>query len=755
MAMVRRAARLVRSFGLLVLFLAAALFGTASGVIFASIDDLPQIAALESYNPGTTTRVLGSDGSVIEVLSNERRQIISYDQIPPVLRNAIISAEDDEFFTHGGVSFKRIGATVVKRSIGMQKSGGASTLTQMLARGLFLTNDPTIERKIKEILLALQIEKAYTKEQIFTMFCNKIFLGQGANGVEEASQTYFGKHARELTLDEAAVIAGIIQSPSRQNPFKDLTLTKRRRDYTLGRMATERYITAAEADAAKKRPIVTVGQSVAPSLAPYFKETLRIYLEDRYGATAVSEGGLVIQTGLDAKLQRVANAALDEELRRLDKLRGYRRPPVYVEKSGRSLETYAASLNREPVENEYVPSVVTSVAGKVVLVQTGRWKGTIDAAGYEWTKLRADDVVRRGSMVEVKVLKTDAKAGTFTAKLDQGLVPTGVQGAVLAIDNHTGQILVMIGGSSFYDTISSKGSQFNRALQARRQVGSLFKPFVFTAAIDKGMTAADIIIDEPKDYLPGPNQPLYSPKNYENDYEGPMTLRHVLAHSRNVPTVKLMDILTPEAVVPYARALGIQSPIPAFLSTAIGAAEGTLLEMTSAYSAYPNQGVRMEPITIVKVMDREGNVLEENYPEPHEALKADTAAILTSMFESVVKGGTASSVLDLNWPLGGKTGTTDDFTDAWFVGFDPDITVGVWIGLDQKKTLGDKMAGAQVALPVWKTIMKSWIERRRAELPEKPSFPRPSNVVDYVMPDGKTEVFIAGTAPGKPVIEKH
>jgi penicillin-binding protein 1A len=271
------------------------------------------------------------------------------------------------------------------------------------------------------------------------------------------------------------------------------------------------------------------------------------------------------------------------------------------------------------------------------------------------------------------------------------------------------------------------------------------------------MTAADTIIDAPKDYLPGPNQPVYSPKNYENDYEGEMTLRHILAHSRNVPTVKLMEFLTPEAVVPYARMLGIKSPIPAFLSTAIGSAEGTLLEMVSAYSAYPNQGVRMEPLWIQKVTDREGNVLEENFPEPHDALKADTAAIMTSMFTSVVRGGTASAAAEAigDWPLGGKTGTTDDFTDAWFVGFDPDITIGVWIGFDQKKTLGEKMAGAQVALPVWIKIMKSWVERRRAELPEKPTFPRPSNVVDYVLPDGKTEVFIAGTAPGKPMIEKN
>jgi penicillin-binding protein 1A len=430
-------------------------------------------------------------------------------------------------------------------------------------------------------------------------------------------------------------------------------------------------------------------------------------------------------------------------------VRGFRKPTKNYAKEGTDLEK--VTLNawpRELAADDIVPAIVTGIEGKVVRVRVGRWTGTIDPEGYAWTKRKAEDLGRRGDLVEVKVDKLDAKKSTFTAKLDQALVTTGVQGAVLAIENRTGQVLAMIGGSDFAD------SMFNRALQARRQVGSLFKPFVFTAAVDRGMTAADTILDSPQDYLPGPNQPLYSPKNYENDYEGWMTLRHVLAHSRNVPTVKLMHLLTPEVVVPYARQLGIKSPIPAFLSTAIGSAEGTLIEMVSAYSAYPNQGVRMEPIFVTKVTDREGNVLEENYPQPHEALKADTAAILTSMLESVVKNGTASTAASLDWPLGGKTGTTDDFTDAWFVGFDPDITIGVWIGYDQKKTLGEKQAGAQVALPVWTAVMKSWIDRQRVRLPEKPKFLRPSNVVDFMMPDGKVEVFIAGTAPGKQIIEK-
>ena len=315
-----------------------------------------------------------------------------------------------------------------------------------------------------------------------------------------------------------------------------------------------------------------------------------------------------------------------------------------------------------------------------------------------------------------------------------------LQGAVVAIDNRTGQILAMIGGTNF------ENSQFNRATQAMRQVGSLFKPFVYTAAIDRGYTAQSMIDDVPVSFNVGPNQPPYEPKNYDHEYHQRVTLREALEDSRNVPTVNLMAQLGPHEVVQYARQLGITSPLPEYLSVAIGAGEGTLLEMTSAYSAYPNQGVRMAPLPYLDVVDREGNMLEQHRVEPHESIRADTAYIITNLLEGVVQHGTAAAARSLNWPLGGKTGTTDDYTDAWFIGFDPDITVGVWVGFDQKRPIGNNQTGAVAALPIWQDIMKSWIARRREAKPEPPAFERPGNIVTVSTSRGP-EDFIAGTEP--------
>jgi penicillin-binding protein 1A len=736
--------RLVRSFGLIALFIAVALFGIASGVLFAFVGDLPQISALDDYAPSTTTRVLGRDGAVVGEFAWERRQIVTYDQIPPVLRNAIMSAEDAGFFKHSGVDLTRIAITGTKRLLRLQKYGGASTLTQQLARKLFLTDDYSWERKIKEQLLSIQIEKRYTKQEIFAMYCNKMYFGHLSYGVEAASQLYFSKHVGELTVEEAALIAGILQGNQKQSPYDNMPAALRRRNYTLDRMAANGYITAAEAEAAKKRPIVTRGQPARPrSIAPYFMETVRIQLEERYGPKALYEGGLTIKTGLDVKLQQAANRALDAGLRAIDKRRGFRKPAHNVIAEGQTIASYKnARWNRDPLEDEVVPAVVSSAEGQAIRIRIGRWQGTIDRAGYEWTNRKAADwVVKVGDLIDVRVKKIDTKAQTLTATLEQ---EPGVQGAVLVLDNHTGQILAMIGGSSF------ERSQFNRATQAMRQVGSLFKPFVYTAAIDRGYTASSVLIDEPVSFQTGPGQPPYEPQNYEKNYLGAIPLRTALEHSRNVPTVRLMDALGPVNVIAYAQRMGITAPLLPYLSTAIGASEATLLEMTSAYTAFANQGVRMAPLPILEVTNREGNMLEQHRPDPHEALRADTSYLMTSLLQGVIQHGTGATVATKNlraleWPIGGKTGTTDDFTDAWFIGFDPDITIGVWVGHDQKKPIGGgNMTGAVAALPIWADIMTAWVDRRRHDNPEPPVFTRPGNVV---IVDG--EAYIAGTEPGR------
>ncbi len=579
-------------FGIVALFAGAAIAGTTSGVLFAFVDDLPQISQLDDYSPGTITRVVGRDGALVGEFATERRQIVTYDDIPGILRQAIIASEDADFFTHSGIDVKAIAALGIRRLLGMQRRGGASTITQQLARKLFLTDEVTLERKIKEWLLAIQIEKRYTKQEILTMYCNKMYWGHGAYGVEAASQLYFAKSVKDLTLDEAALIAGLLQGNVRQSPYVNMDAAVGRRNYTLTRMAAEGFITAAAADAAKKRPIVTYGDPArVQSVAPYFLESVRVHLEERYGAKAVYEGGLVVTTGVDVDLQRAANRALDAHLRALDKPRGFRKPARNVLDEKRSLDTFRhPRWTRELTPGDIVPALVMGTDGGVIRVRVGRLFGTIGRAGYAWTKRQAENLVRAGDLVEVAVGKMNAD-GVFDGTLEQ---PPALEGAVVAIDNHTGQILAMVGGDSF------ERSQFNRAIQAKRQVGSLFKPFVYTAAIDKGYTAASDA-DGRADVLRGGAGPAavraqeLRPRVPGCAHAAPGA-RTVTQRSRGRDDAGARPGRGPRST----RACSASPrPLPEFLSVAIGAAEGTLLEMTSAYSAYPNQGVRMAPASVL------------------------------------------------------------------------------------------------------------------------------------------------------------
>src|SRR5687767_1104940 len=744
--------RLVRGFGLAALFIAAAFFGIASGVILAFVGDLPQISALDNYAPSTITRVLGRDGSVVGEFATERREVITHAQIPVVLKQAIIAAEDADFDRHIGFEPTRMAWAVYRDLTAKGRTPGRSTLTQHIASNLLqetigFRRDPDAwvdltgwERKIKEALVALQIERRYTKDEIFTMYCNQIYWGHGAYGVQAASRLYFDKPVGEVTLDEAALLAGIIQSPERQSPFVNMQAALRRRAYALDRMAIEGFIKPDEAAAAKARPIVTSGAPAgALTVAPYFIETVRQQLQERYGAKAIYEGGLTVRTGLDPMLQRTANQVLDRELRRLDRLSGYRRPVRNLVAEKIDPATFKLPrFSRAPVVGDVVPAVVLNVEGNTIRMRAGAWEGTIGPAGYAWTRRAASVLVRRGDLIETRVMSRTDAAKAFEGTLEQ---TPSIEGAVVAIDNRTGQILAMIGGQSF------ARSQFNRATQALRQVGSTFKPFVYATAIDRGYTATSLIEDSPVSYSGGAGQPLWQPQNYDREFLGQVMLRDALAGSRNIPTIRLMDALGPAQVIGTAKRMGITSPLPQYLPVAIGAAEATLIEMTSAYSAFANQGVRVTPLSYLQVTDREGNVLEDQRPAPRDALRADTAYVMAHLLQGAVQHGTAQRARALDWPIGGKTGTTDDYTDAWFIGFDPDITLGVWVGRDIKKPIGSGQTGTAAALPIWIDIMKPWVERRRAELPEPPAFERPSNVI-MVMTSKGLEAFISGTEPG-------
>jgi penicillin-binding protein 1A len=748
--MARYVIKLARNAGIVILFVIAAILGTGSGVLLAFAGDLPRISALDDYAPSTITRVYGARGDLVGDFAIQRRTVIRYEDIPQVLRNAILAAEDDEFFKHFGLSIPHIVSAAVKDVVERRKAGGASTLTQQLARKLFLTDEKTWTRKIKEALLAVQIEKRYTKEEIFTMYCNQMYFGHGAYGVEAASRLYFGKSARDLKLEEAALIAGILQGNARQSPYVNMEAALRRRNYTLDRMAEVGFVSRQDADEAKKKPVIVRGDPTAQSatIAPYFLEEVRKELEGRYGAKQLYENGLTVQTALDMKLQDVANKAIEAGLRRIDHLHGFRKSKRNIVDEKHTIEGFKHPRWDRPFSmTDVVPAVVTRVESGIIHLRAGGYHLTIDKKGYAWTrKTKPEDLVRTGDLVEAKLLTLDPATHAGTASLDQ---PPLVQGAALAIDNHTGQIKLLVGGYSF------EQSKFDRATQALRQVGSAFKPFVYTTAIDRGYTPTTILQDSPVTFFAGPGQPLYSPHNYENDFWGPITLRRALEHSRNVPAIRLMDQLGPKQVIAYARRFGLTAPIPPYLPVALGAAEQSLIEMTAAYSVFPNQGVRMMPYEVLKVTDREGNVLEENRPEPKDAIRADTAFVMVNLLRGVVERGTAVKAASIPWPIAGKTGTTDDFTDAWFLGFDPDLTLGVWVGYDQKKTLGRGMTGAEAALPIWIDIFKAWIGDRK----DRPTFDAPGNIVFVSVDKGTgapsdagpgsiTEAFIAGTQPG-------
>ena len=759
--MARYVVRVARSAGLIILFLAAAILGIVSGVLFAYAGDLPGISALDDYAPSTISRVYGARGEIVGEFAIQRREVIPYEAIPPKLRQAILAAEDSEFEQHFGLSIPRIIVTLVKDIMERRKAGGASTLTQQLTRKLFLTDEKTWERKIKEAILAIQIEKRYTKREIFTFYCNQMYFGHGVYGVEAASRLYFGKSAKDLSLEEAALIAGILQGNVRQSPYVNRDAAVRRRNYTLTRMAEVGYITAAEAEAARKKPIVVRDDppSQTYSVAPYFLEEVRKELESRYGAKQLYENGLSVQTALDLNLQEAANKALDEGLRRVDKRRGFRKPRRNVVQEGHAIDTLRQPRWDRPMHaGDDVPAVVTTVDATSIQTRVGNMRVTIDRKGFAWTgRTSPAQLVTRGDLVEVRLSAPKGAADIPAFVNEQGTSATGtleqtpaVEGGAIAIDNRTGQIKAMVGGFSF------DRSKFNRATQAYRQVGSGFKPIVYTAAIDRGYTPVTILMDTPTSFNGGVGQPPYAPMNYDRQFEGPVTLRHALEQSRNVPAVRVMEQLGPTQVIAYARRLGLESPLPPYLAVALGAAEATLLEITSAYSVFPNQGVRMRPYTILKVTDRAANVLEENRPEPRDAIRADTAYVMTNLLRGVVQRGTGAKAASLKWPIGGKTGTTDDYTDAWFIGFDPDITIGVWIGYDQKRTMGPGGTGSDTALPIWMEIMKAWIGKRT----EAPTFEAPGNIIFMSVdrysggaalegiPGAITEAFISGTQPG-------
>jgi len=709
-------------FGLLVLI--AALVGASTGLLLVYATDLPQVDALEAYRPSSITELYDDHGRVIGSFALQRRVVATYDDFPPILREALVSIEDKDFYRHSGINFWRI-AGAAFRDI---KSGGigqgASTLTMQLARNLFLSPDRRWQRKVQEAMLAIQIERRFTKPQIFTLYANQIALGHGVYGFEAASGFYFSKPAKQLTLPEAALLAGLPKGPALYSPINHPDRALQRRNRVINALLEDGKITAAQADEARSAPLVLHLAHDPNALAPYFVEDTRRYLEGKYGTDQVHEGGLKVYTSLDVEMQKAATQAVLDGLAAYERRHGWKGHLENVVAQGADLEKYShPDWDDEPEVNGYIHALVTSVGTGIATLRFGHYTAALGQADIVWTQQKLANLLRVGDICYVKVLSLGPN-GAAHVSLEQD---SGAQGALIAIDNATGGIKAMVGGRDFND------SKFNRATQALRQVGSSFKPYVYTAVIDSGGSPDDSILDEPVSFETSSG--VYTPHNYDEKFEGIITLRRALAQSRNIPALKLASKVGIHNVIDYAERFGITSKMPPYLPLALGSAEITLIEQTSAYSVFPNDGVRVTPRFITRVTDYEGRVLEEDFPDVKDVVSQRTARIMTSMLREVVLHGTGIAAARLPFPVAGKTGTTNDFTDAWFVGFSPTITCGVWVGYDEKKSLGARETGAHAALPIWMNFMTAAMAGKDAGEFDPPPVVPPAAVEKLDTPD--------------------
>jgi penicillin-binding protein 1A len=717
--------------------------GAAGGVFAAYIRDLPTLDALEQYSPSLVTTLYSDEDEPFAAFFEQRRILISLDKIPRYLIEAVLATEDTRFYSHRGIDPRGIARALLTNLRTLRLAEGGSTITQQLAKVLFLTPEKSLTRKIKEVLLAFQIEREYSKDRILEMYFNQIYFGHGAYGVEAAAQTYFGKSVDELNVAEAAMLAGLPRAPNSYSPIVDKERARRRRAVVLQRMVEEEFITPEQAEAAAAIPFDERAFAAIRSRAPYFVEYVRQYLEEHYGSYALYHGGLRVYTTLNLRLQGAAEQTLTQGLDEIDQQKGLRLA------GGTPIARATPRRPGEPLRpGLVVEGVIERVTARGIHVTVENYSGEIPFKGMrvaEGPKLaeafHPDDRV----LVRLEALDHDRK----TLRLVLAQEPE-MEGALLALDPRTGQIKAMVGGYDF------QRSKFNRAIQARRQPGSAFKPFVYAAAFDLGLTPSTIFEDSPVSFpatIDG-EQKEWSPENYDQTFRGPVTLRQGLEHSINVVAVKLLETIGVGAATQMAHRLGIRSPLRAELGLALGTSEVTLLEMVSAYGTLAAGGIRTPPYAIRRILDSRGRVLEEHYPEGQPVLRPATAAILTHVLEGVVERGTGRGARVLERPLAAKTGTTQDAADAWFLGYSPSLAAGVWIGYDTVRSLGTQETAATLAAPVWIRFMRAAVEDSPPE-----AFPVPDPLVPVTVnyytglptysqdPDAVTEYFLRGTEP--------
>ncbi len=696
----------------LLIFLVTGL-GAAAGIVVGFLRDLPSLDSLEEYQPSIVTTLYTDQDEPFASFYEQRRNLLPFAKIPVQLKQAVLAVEDSRFYEHHGVSVRAIARAMAMNLLARRKSQGGSTITQQLARVLFLTPEKSFSRKLKEALLAVQIERRYSKDKILELYFNQVYFGHGAYGVEAAAQTYFKKSVDRLNLAEAAMLAGLPSAPNRFSPIVDPDRARRRRDHVLNRMVEARFITRAQADEAGRTPFDETLFTRSRTIAPYFVENIRQSLEETYGAYALYNSGLKIYTTLNLKMQRAAEEALAGGLRDIDKARGFRRGAERVSEPGRTrIGPYT------PGAGEILPGTVLKVKTKSLEVQLGRYRGEIHFESMKWTKLSAfGNAFHEGDLILVRVLSVDERRKVVDLALEQD---PELEGAFVALGPRDGAIKAMIGGYDF------ERSKFNRATQAKRQPGSAFKPLVYAAAFDRGFTPSTIIEDSPISFhfRVGGKLVEWSPENYDRKFHGPTTLRRGLENSINVVTVKLMERVGVDRVIRLAQQLGIESDLRREVALALGVSEVTPLELVSAYGVLANGGVRAEPFAIRRVTDSQGRTLEEHVVEPQEVMRPETAYVLVNVMKGVIERGTAARARVLNRPLAGKTGTTSEATDVWFIGFTPSLVAGVWVGYDVKKSLGPAETGARMALPIWIAFMQKVLP----DLPQE-DFTPPDNVV--------------------------
>uniref|UniRef100_E6QKE2 peptidoglycan glycosyltransferase n=1 Tax=mine drainage metagenome TaxID=410659 RepID=E6QKE2_9ZZZZ len=694
--------KLAGRFTLTILFVLASVAGSLAGLTLVYSVDLPQIHDLERYRPSTATELYDRKGRLFGSFALEQRTVVGYDDFSPILRLAVISIEDKNFESHWGINIFRIAGAFWHDVRSHGRAQGASTLTMQLARNLFLSSERTFARKLQEAYLAIQIERSFTKEQIFTLYGNQIYLGHGMYGFEAASEFYFSCHARDLTLPEAALLAGLPKGPVAYSPLLNPVKALRRRNLVLSEMESDKAITHEQAEAARESPVGLRISQPEMSVAPWFVEEVRRELEKQFGSDEVDEAGLKVETTLDLDLQHVANHALVEGLATYERGRGWRGAAVNVVAQGMTLEDYKhPDWAKHWAAGDCVHALVTAVLPLEIRARVGHERIVLTPEDWKWTgQANGDALVKRGDVIYVQ-LGSAMEGSARRAALEQD---SGAQGALLAVDNASGDVLAMVGGRDYAT------SQFNRATQAERQTGSSFKPYVYTTAIESGMTPDDIVVDGPVSFG------SYTPHDYENNYKGPMTVLDAFAESRNIPALKLADRVGIHRVIDTAHRFGVTSNIPAYLPVALGAAEITLEEQVQSYAVFPNDGVRVAPHLLRKVTNADGITLWQPAPAVSDVITQQTARSMMRLFRAVTRSGTAASAAMLNHPIGGKTGTTSDYTDAWFLGFSPSVTCGVWVGFDSRQSLGEKETGARVALPIWMTFMKAAITGKPDEM---------------------------------------